>query len=809
MDVILQDLRYALRTLWKSPGVSFVAVLALTAGIGANTAIFSVVNAVLLQPLHYAQPERLVNIWSGREGDPEERSSVSYADFEDWRRDNRSFERMAAWGYKTMLLRSGPEPVPLAGVSASSDLLPMLGAQPELGRLYTAEEDAPGAQPVVVISHAVWQQYFGGRPEAVGSAIAIGGKSATVVGVMPEGFVFPATSRRTDYFAPIAGPLVNQGAQRGNQSVKCAARLRPGVTVEEARSEMAGISQQLASAYPNTNAGRYAWLKSMQEDLVGDTRPALLIMLGAVALVLLIACANVANLLFARATARQRELSIRAALGASRTRLVRQLLVEALVLSIAGAAGGLLLAVWGLDALVKLSSGNIPRMTGVALDGPVLAFTAGIALLTTLVAGIAPAIALSKPELSDALKEGSRGSTEGAGSRRTRSALVAVQFALSVMLLVGAGLLMRSFVALNNVDPGFDPRGVVAVSLNPSRASYPDADARARYFRQTTEALAASPGVESAGLVAPLPFSGWEMSSSFSIEGQPPYEPGREPIADNRAANGDYFRAMRIPVLAGRVFDERDSKDAPPVAIINETFAKRYFPGESALGHRILIDQDTDAGPVTIAREIVGVVGDAHHAALDTVPGPEYYLAYTQDDEASLSVVVRGTGATAGSVRDTIRSVDRGEYVDTPRDLESYVGSSINRQRFNTLLLGIFAAVALLLATVGIYGVMAYAVAQRTHEIGIRMALGASARQILRQVIGQGLAMALVGTGVGLVGAVLLCRAIESLLFGVSSTDAVTFAAVPLVLVAVAVAACYVPARWAARVDPMIALRDE
>jgi putative ABC transport system permease protein len=605
----------------------------------------------------------------------------------------------------------------------------------------------------------------------------------------------------------MAPTLAKDMTQRGNQSLKCVAQLKEGVTPADAAAELDGLCAQLAAAYPETNASRQAWLRPMHEDIVGDSKPALLILLGAVGLVLLIACANVANLLFARATSRQRELSIRAALGASRGRIVRQLLVESFVLSVLGAGAGLLFAAWGLDALLRYSPGNIPRLASAGLNAPVLVFTVGVAVLTTFVAGVAPALALSRPDVIDALKEGTRGSTEGAGARRTRSALVAVQFALSVMLLVGAGLLIRSFVQLRNVDPGFDAAHVTTVPLSPSKTSYPDPDAAARYFRETLDMVRAQPGVESAAVIAPLPFSGWEMSNSFTIDGRPAPPPGEEPIADYRMVSSDYFATMRIPVRIGREFDARDTKESTPVVIVNESFAKRYFPDQNAVGQRVLIGADPD-NPDVPAREIVGVVGDAYHQSLEDKPGPEYYVPYTQDSFGRVDLVVRGAITTAG-LRDVVRSINRSEYVPPPVPLTENLDDSVSRYRFNTLLLGLFAIVALLLATVGIYGVMSYAVTRRTHEIGIRMALGASAARIVREVVGQGVTMALVGTGVGLLGSFVLCRALESLLFGVSATDAATFTSVTGVLLAVAVLACLVPARWAARVDPMIALRSE
>jgi putative ABC transport system permease protein len=809
MDSLWKDVRYAVRTIAKSPAVSVVAILALAAGIGANTAIFSVVNAVLLSPLPYAEPDRLVSVWGGRVGDEHERSSISYADFDDWRRQNRSFERMAVWNYKQQILRAGSEPVPLRGIIASADLLPMLGVQPAFGRFFTAEEDRAGAPDVVVLGYKAWKEQFNANPDVVGTSVMLGSKGVTIVGVMPEKFVFPANWSRVDYIAPAEPAIGKLAQQRSSQFIKCVAQLRRGVTVDEARSELATMCQQLAVAYPDTNTNRMAWMAPMHEDLVGDTRPALLILLGAVGLVLLIACANVANLLFARATARRREISIRAALGAGRARIVRQLLVESLLLAIVGAVAGMLLAVWGLDALVKFSPGDIPRLRNAGLDGSVLAFTAVITLVTTIAAGLAPALQLSTPSLSDALKEGSRGSTEGAGARRTRSALVAVQFALSVMLLVGAGLLVRSFLELRNVNPGFEPEGVFTVSLNPGPTTYPEADDRNRYFRQTLDTVRAAPGVDSAALIAPLPFSGWEMSTSFTVDGKPMPAPGDEPSADIRYVSSDYFTTMKIPVVRGRAFDERDTKESTPVAVVNETFARKFFPNEEAVGQHLTVGADPTDNPNPPSREIVGVVGDAYHESLDAKPGPEYYIPYTQDDGATYWVAARGAGVTAAGLREAVRSVDRNIYIEAPEPLTENIGDSINRQRFNTLLLGLFAAVALLLATVGIYGVMSYAVARRTHDIGIRMALGASAGRIMREVVGQGIGMALAGTAVGLAGAFALCRALESLLFGVTATDPVTFAIVTGVLLAVALAACFIPARWAARVDPMIALRDE
>jgi putative ABC transport system permease protein len=812
MEALWQDVRLGFRSLRRRPAVALTAVLALAVGIGANSATFSVVNAVLLSRLPFADSEALVAVWSRPVG-TQERQTSAYPDYVDWKAETRAFERIAVYNADSTVLRDAGEPTPLVGSLVSADLFPLLGVQPELGRTFTEEEDRPGAPPVVVLGHAAWETYFHADPAVVGTSISLGNKAVTVVGVMPPEFKFPVNRAKIDYYMPTAPAAARQVAHRSDQFLRCVARLAPGVTVDEAQAELAGVAARLAAAYPDSNTGRSVFVNSLHEDLVGSTRPALLVLFGAVGLVLLIACANVANLLLASATARRREIALRSALGASRSRIVTQLLVEALLLAAVGGALGLLLAMWLLDALLVLPPAGAPQLPSPGLDARVLLFTLAVSAMVTLAAGLAPALQVSRPDLTSALKEGGRGSSDGRQTNRLRSAMVVTQVALSVMLLVGAGLLVHSFVELRRVDPGFDPSGVLTTTLKPSRAKLPTVDARNRYFERVRDQLAATPGVEAAACIAPVPFGGSESDTSFSVVGRAPAAPGQEPVADYRLASVDYFRAMRIPVLSGREFSPADTATSAPVVVVNESLARRFFPNGDALDAYLVIGADPTDNPNPPPRRIVGVVGDAYHRSLDVRPGPEFYVPFPQDEWPSMDFVVRyrpgAEGAAAGAMRDAMRAVDPDEYVAEPRPLAANLDKSVASQQFATTLLGSFAVIALLLATVGIYGVMSYLVSRRTHEIGIRLALGARASDIVRYVVWQGFALAAIGTAAGLAGAFALSRYVESLLFGVSATDAATFVAGPAALVAVAVVASLVPARRAARVDPTVALRSE
>ncbi|HEX8072777.1 MAG TPA: ABC transporter permease [Pyrinomonadaceae bacterium] len=811
MNTLWQDVRFGVRMLMKTPGFTLVAVAALALGIGANTAIFSVVHKVLLQPLPFAEPARLVGLHSRDERDGTLGEAFSYPNFQDLRAQRQLFEGVAAYSRASAFLVGSEGPEQLRGLVVSADLFPLLGARAALGRVFTTEEDKQGRERVIVLSDALWRQRFNADPKIVGQAITLTSGPATVLGVMPEGFKYPVGEQRVEYYMPLAQSVSPDNFnQRGAVFLSVVARLRAGLTLQQAQAETTRVATQLAAAYPDSNTALGFVLKPLHEDLVGDVRPALYVLLGAVAFVLLIACANVANLLLARAAARQKEIAVRTALGASRGRIVGQLLVESLLLALAGGALGLLLALWGLDLLIAAAPADIPRLHDVKLDPVVLAFTCGVALLTGVVFGLAPAWQASKTDFNDALKEGGRGGTEGLRHNRLRGALVVSEVALSLVLLVGAGLLLQSFWRLLKVDPGFRPERVLAADVLARGKQFAEPAQRAVFFQQVLQRVGQLPGVEAVGAVSPLPLGGNFESYSFRVEGQT-YPRGEEPAADFRVISPDYFRTMAIPVKQGRAFNERDTDKAPPVVVINETFARRFFPGENPTGRRLALDdgEDDHAAP----REIVGVVGDVRHAGLDQPVTPEMYVPFQQLPPARLSIVTRTTAAdpagVATSVRAAIREVNAEQPVYNVRPVTQLLAQSVARRRFNMLLLGTFAALALVLAALGIYGVMAYSVTRRTHELGIRLALGAQRGDILRLVVGQG--MVLVGTGaaLGLVAALLGARLMASLLFGVSALDPLTYFGVALLLAAVALVACLIPARRATRVDPMVALRYE
>jgi putative ABC transport system permease protein len=803
---LAQDVRYAIRMLAKRPAFTAVAVLALTLGIGANTAIFSVVNAVLLRPLPYPHPERLMLLWGVR--DDRGHLNASYPDFADFRDQSQTLDYVAAYQPTGILLTGGDEPEALQGSLVSADMFPLLGASPALGRAFTREEDKPGAPRVVVISNGLWNRRFASDADIIGKEIFLSARPYTVIGVMPPGFKFPADVSKTEFLLPFAPTNADILTRRGSHSFYIAARLKSGVTIEEAKSEVATIAGRMAESYPDTNARRSATLAPMHDDLVSDVRPSLLILLAAVAFVLLIACANVANLLLARAAARQKEIAIRTAVGASRLRIIRQLLTESLLLSLLGGAGGMLVAMWGVDLLISASPGNIPRLKEITLDGRVLAFTLLVSMLTGLIFGIAPALGASKPDLNEVLKEGGRSGGESARRASLRNLLVISEVAICLVLLIGAGLLIKSFVRLLEINPGFNPEGVVTVNLAPPRAKYPQPEQARAFFQQVIERAKELPGVESASLVNMLPLEGSNQSITFRVEGRPIPAPGTDPVGNFRNISPDYFRTMQIPLLRGRAPSEGDTKDTPHVIVINESLARDYFPDEDPIGKRILIGDD-DPPP----REIIGIVGDIRHDALDKEAVPEYYISYLQNPERYLYLVARMPSVEAASagtlLRGAIKQVENGLYIPNIETMEQLRAGSIAGQRFNMLLLGVFAAVALVLAAVGIYGVMSYSVSQRTREIGVRMALGAQQKDVLRLVVGHGMLLALGGVAIGLVASFFLTRLMLSLLYGVSATDPVTFAVISLILTGVALVACFVPARRATKVDPCVALRYE
>ncbi|MEK6285157.1 MAG: ABC transporter permease [Acidobacteriota bacterium] len=817
METFFQDMRYGLRLLIKRPGFTAVAVIALALGIGANSAIFSVVNGVVLRALPYKDPEQLMMVWSKRPllqaqvGSAE--FPVSAGDFIDWRDQNQVFEQIAAFHTQPFNITGAGEPEFLGGVRASASLFSLLGVEPKLGRTFTVDEDQPGAGQVVLISHGLWQRRFGSDPNIVGQKLTLNDQPYTVVGVLPAGFQFPRKGempagyqfpRQADLYTPLAWTPA-QATNRGRNFLAVIARLKPQVTIEQAGAEMDAIAEQLKQQYPQTNTNKEAFLVALHQQVVGKVRTALLVLLGAVGFVLLIACANVANLLLARAASRQKEMAIRTALGASRFRVIRQLLTESVLLSLVGGTLGLLLALWGIELLLAISPGNLPRIDTIGIDGRVFAFTLAISVLTGIGFGLAPAIQVSKPDLNDALKEGGRASS--VGHNRFRGLLVVSEVALSLVLLIGAGLMIRSFVALLNVDPGLNAKNVLTLDIGLPRTKYTGPQQTA-FFEQVIARLQALPGVQSAGAVYPLPLSGAEEGMGFNIDGRQSV-PGQAFNAGPRWVSNEYFNTIGISLLRGREFTERDNAGSPRVVVINDAMARAYWPDEDPLGKRVSFDQINEAPNW---REIVGVVRDVKHSAVDANSKPEMYFPFPQFPLFFMTVVVRTTGDPLNLVaaaRSEVLAVNADQPISNIHTMEELIANSIAQRRFNMLLLGIFAGVALLLSAVGIYGVMSYSVAQRTHELGVRMALGAQTSHVVSLVVKQGMALALAGVGIGLAAAFALTRIMASLLYGVSATDPLTFSVIAVLLASVALLACYLPARRATKVDPMIALRYE
>lgn len=826
LEDLRQDLHYGVRTLRKQPGFTLVAVLTLALGVGACTAIFSVVNAVLLRPLPYPEPERLVTP-VGEKNDPRARANVSYPDFQDWRDQTQALEAIAAYNSSSMLLRRDDvEPELLYGANVTSDLFPLLRIRPAAGRAFTRDEERPGAAPVILISYGVWRRRFNADPNVVGQPLSRDGSAPgpVVVGVLPEGFRFPAQANRTDFLRPLAPAMGEYAQRRGAYSLRVVARLRAGATLEAAGDEMRLIGERLEQQYPDEGFRLGARFVSLHESLVGDVRTPLLVLLGAVGLLLLIACANVANLTLARAATRRREIAVRAALGASRWRVARQLLTESVLLAAAGGALGGLLAIWGIYLLVGGTGGdagvgfifesvNLPRLREVSVDWRVLAFTLAATGLTAVVCGFVPALQAARAELNDVLKEGGRGPAAGSSRSRLRNALVVSEVALSLVLLVGAGLLVNSFIRLRGVNPGFDPRQVLTTTLSVPKVKYREPGQQRAFFEGLLERLRAIPGVESAALIYPLPFGGSSTSNTFVIVGRPTPPPADKPSANYRAVSPDYFRVMRMSLQRGRAFAERDDPSSPPVLIVNETFARRFFPGQDPLGERVVIERAGGGREVQEPREIVGVVGDVRHTGLDEEAGPEVYVPYAQAPDSYMSLAVRTTAddpsRVSVGIREAIRAADVQVYVPVVQPMTELIAESVADRRFNALLTGLFSSVALLLAAIGIYGVISYAVTQRTHEIGIRMALGARPRHVLRHVIGQGSRLLLLGVAIGLAASLAVTRVLAGMLYDVQPTDAPTYALVTLALTAVALLACYLPARRATKIDPLLALRYE
>jgi putative ABC transport system permease protein len=801
-----QDLRYALRMLVKNPGFTAVAVVALALGIGANTAIFSVVNTVLLRPLPYKDPERLVMVFedSSRHGFP--RDNPTAANYIDWRDQNHVFENIAAIAGGNFNLTGVGDPERITGYRVSASLFPLLGVAPQVGRWFTPDEDRAGANPVVIMSHRLWQRRFGGDPNIVGKPLTLNGRSVTLVGIMPADFRFH--TQDDELWAPIAFSQEDQ-ANRGTHYLDVMARLKPGVTLGQAQAEMSTIAARLQQQYPETNTDVGSEVVPLHEHLVGNIRPALLIFLGAVGLVLLIACVNVANLLLARAAVRQREIAVRVALGASRWRLIRQFLTESVLLGVLGGGVGLLLALFGLRLLTALIPPDIPQISNISIDPSVLGFTILISLLTGLIFGLAPAIQWSSLSPNDTLKEGGRDAVAGRGNR-IRGGLIVAEVAISLVLLIGAGLLINSFLRLRHVDPGFRTNNLLTMRLFLPQLKYREPAQRAAFFTDINRRLENVPGVKSSAVTTNLPLYKQSTETNITIEGRPDPPPNQEPIITTRVISPKYFETMGIPLLSGRQLTDQDTDSSPNVTVISETMARRYWPGENPVGKRIAFDRPEKEDDWF---QIVGIARDVRQYDLISDIKPQMYVSYQQVGFFVPRDLVVKTDveplSLAAAVRQTIWDIDKDQPVSNIRTMDQIASESTARQRFSMLLFSIFASVALLLAAVGIYGVMSYSVAQRRGEFGIRMALGAQKRDVLKLTIGKGLKLVLLGVVFGLAGAFALTRLMKSLLFGVGATDAPTFAAISLVLVGVALLASYIPARRATKVDPIEALRYE
>jgi putative ABC transport system permease protein len=791
----------------KRPGFTFIAVITLALGIGANTAIFSVINGVLLRPLPYPRSERLVQIWetfpiagASADGTGVATGSVSVPIYMDWKNQNTVLDDMSAFNWASFTLQANDNPEQVPGAYVTATFFDTLGLKPKLGRTFAAGEDQPGNGQVVILSDGLWQANFGGDPRIIDQQINLNGRNFIVIGVMPPEMSYPRNAR-------LWAPLVFTEAQlanRGSHAFLVLGRIKEGITLKQAQQEMDIIAAGLAQQYAE-NKTRGVRLVELQEQMVSFIRPALMVLMGAVGFVLLIACTNVANLLLARAAGRHKETAIRIALGAGTLRLVRQFLTEGVILSMLGGVVGLFLAWWGIDLLMTMATGIVPRTGEVQLDGNVLIFTLIISILTGLAFGLAPAFQVARTRVQEALTSESRSAIGSARTNSLRSALVVVEIAMAFILLIGAGLLIRSFIEMQQVSPGLDPENALTMRITLPPEKYSDDASTVAFYDHLLERLKSNPSVESAGVISHLPFSSWGFNGNIKLEGKGPFPPGEAPLIEFRVVSPDYFRSLGIPLVRGRYLTEQDGRNSPGV-IINKTMADQIWPGEEPIGKHVFDD------PVPI----VGVVGDVKFAGLEAQIRPEVYIPYAMKDwravGRNMALVVRSrseAGSLTAAIRREVQAVDPAQPVYSIRPMSEVISLSSSPRRFNTLLLGVLAGVSLILAMIGIYGVMNYSVTQRTREIGIRMALGATSSDVMRMVVGQGMKLAIIGVAIGVAGAIAVTRLIESMLFKVSTTDTVTFAVVAAALVGVASLACYIPARRAIRVDPMVALRYE
>ncbi len=803
MQTLWQDVRFALRRLLKKPGFTAAAVITLALGIGANTAIFSVVSAVLLRPLPYPEPDRLVMVWEKRIREGVNDNAVSPADFRDWKARNQVFEKIAALNEITLDLSWENEPELIAAGQVSASFFDALGVKPMLGRGFSAEEEQAVRNRVVVMNHSLWQRRFGADRSVIGRMISLSGASFEVVGVLPPSFRFP--NEELELWIPF--DLSSQGMQsRLNHFLSVFARLKPGITLQQAQAEMERVGAQLIQEYPQENDNHTAFVIPLREQLVGDIRRPLLILFAAVGLVLAVACANVANLQLIRAAARRKEIAIRAALGAGRRRIARQLLTESMLLAVMGGAAGTMLALWGMGAIRALMPQGILHLTAAQLDLRVLGFTLVISLAAGALSGLGALLQASRLNLNDMLREGGRGA--GGAHQRARSVVVVAEIALAIVLLIGAGLMIRSLWKLQLVTPGFDPQNALTAQISLPSARYREPQQIAIFFQQLIEKVRALPGVNAAGAISILPLSGGASRTSIAIEGRPEMTdilPQARPRIHPRVVTPDYFQAMGIRLIGGRLLTTQDGSAAPLVALINQTAAQRYWPGQNPLGHRVQI------GGGGQWREVVGIVGDVRHQGLDKDVNPEVYFSWAQSPQRNGTLVVQGINVSslAPAIRSQAQELDKQLPLSNIRTLEDIVERSIAAPRSYTLLLALFAGIALTLAAVGIYGVMAYSVAQRTHEIGVRVALGAQTSDALKLVLKQGMRLALIGALIGLIASWALTRMMKSLLYTVSATDPLTYILISLLLMLVALLACWIPARRATKVDPIVALRCE
>ena len=800
MSGLRQDLKYGIRMLFKKPAFTAVVVLTLALSISSTTVVFSVVNALLLRSLPYSNPDQLINVWSVFKSN--NKAYASAANFREWQERNQSFQSLAAYDSLKLNLTGGDRPEAIDVALVTANLFPLLGVQPVRGRGFRTEEEQPASNKVAVISDGLWQRRFGADAGVVGKPLVLDGDSYTVIGIMPPRFSFP---EKIDVWLPLSF-VPEELADRGYNHLAVVGRLKPGVELRQAQAEMSAIMDEQVRKYPNENAGRSMRLLTFQQNLVGDIRMALWILSGAVFMVLLIACANIANLLMARATTRQKDIAIRIGLGAGRRRLIQQLLIESLLLSLFGGAMGLIFAYGGLKVLTSVGPTNIPRLSEVTIDARVLAFTLVISLLTGVIFGLIPALQATKPEINEWLKDGQRSASGGPGGKRARSWLVVTEMALALILLIGAGLLIKSFLILWQVEPGFNPHNVITMAISPSPPKYNTQRDFVILCQRVLEQVKSTPGVDAVGVVNQLPFSGRNLGLNFTVGGQPPVKPEDTASANFRLVSPGYLQAMGIPLKRGRDFNDHDTRDSTPVALINETLAKHYFANEDPIGKQLNIEGQQ------APREIVGIIGDVKQIKLDAEVKSEIYVPFFQIAVPAMNIVVRTTtdpGSMTSAVLQQISRVDPDQPVYQVKTMDEYLGESMAQRRLSTVLLGVFAALALILAALGVYGMMSYLVSQRTREIGVRMALGARQLDILKLVVRHGMWLSILGIAVGVAAALLLTRIMTSSLYGISASDPLTYLGISALLALIALLACLIPARRALKVDPIIALRYE